>query len=83
MILEKLLTTYTVGFNHLCNGKSRENSGKPGKVILLDLSQGSMRIIGLKRYEETNTVEESLIVTNAYGKTVLLSSRQYLWFLIL
>jgi hypothetical protein len=42
VILEKLLTTYTVGFNHLYNGKSRKKSGKPGKGILIDLSQGSM-----------------------------------------
>jgi len=50
VILEKLLTTYTVavGFNHLYNGKSREISGKPGKEIPIDLGQGLMRIIELR-----------------------------------
>jgi|GEM_PF-28333 len=47
MILEKLLTTYTVGFNHLYNRKSRKISRKPNKAISVDLSQGSIRLIEL------------------------------------
>jgi len=40
VILEKLLTTYTGGFNHLCDRKSRKISAKPCRNIFFDLVQG-------------------------------------------
>jgi hypothetical protein len=51
VILEKLLTTYSGGFNHLYGRKSRKILGKTlQEGGFVDLGQGSLTIIELHRY---------------------------------